>query len=107
MSTSANRDPIDVVFIFDKSGSMDENVNGIKKIQRAKVDHSKISGYTVTVTENSTTNKITYELNGSATENGKTITFAGAEISEINTDKGKGTRTIGTNENKFYSGAIF
>ncbi|MEH7082376.1 vWA domain-containing protein [Neobacillus drentensis] len=37
MSTSANREPIDVVFIFDKSGSMDESVNGIKKIKSAKV----------------------------------------------------------------------
>ncbi|WML40729.1 VWA domain-containing protein [Neobacillus sp. OS1-2] len=36
VSTSANRDPIDVVFIFDKSGSMNESGKNPKKFQSAK-----------------------------------------------------------------------
>ncbi|WP_040207766.1 vWA domain-containing protein [Neobacillus jeddahensis] len=36
MATSANRDPIDVVFIFDKSGSMNESGKNPKKFQSAK-----------------------------------------------------------------------
>ncbi|WP_042354897.1 VWA domain-containing protein [Bacillus rubiinfantis] len=36
MSTGANRDPIDVVFIFDKSGSMDESGKNPQKFTSAK-----------------------------------------------------------------------
>lgn len=35
-STNANRDPIDVVFIFDKSGSMDESGKNPQKFKSAK-----------------------------------------------------------------------
>ena len=78
MSTNANRDPIDVVFIFDKSGSMDESVKGIKKIKSAKV-------------------AMIQAVNFFKSNAGPRDRFNGAAtIAEINADKGKGTRTIGS-----------
>jgi type IV pilus assembly protein PilA len=58
------------------------------------VDSTKITDFSVSVTEDQSTNKITYKITAAVTENGKTITFTDATIAKINADKGKGTREI-------------
>lgn len=48
--------------------------------------------YKITVTSDDV--KTTFKLTGSAVVSKATITFTGAEIKDINSDKGKGTREI-------------
>ena len=75
----------------------DKGVRELSKTDlESYVDDTKLAAdFTVAVIED-TSNKITYKLKGTGTANGKTITFNYATIDQIDKDKGKGTRTIGT-----------